>query len=131
MERFVSTFKKFSSPQQDGYSLLGRLEGHTKAINCLAFTRDGSLLASGGKLRINSRFAFAKAFAGDDQRARIWDTETLVCLQVISDPAQKWGQITCVNWLAGSKERDGSALCLGTGRGLTVVFRRTGTMVTF
>lgn len=71
-----------------------------------------------------------KAPAGDDERVRIWDIETLVCLQVIRDPAQKWGQITCVNWLSGGKERDGNALCLGTGRGFIVVFRRTGNVVT-
>lgn len=60
MERFISAFKKFSSLQEDGYSLLGRLEGHTNAINCLSFSRDGSLLASGGKPSMNSKLFLAK-----------------------------------------------------------------------
>ncbi|KAM6490444.1 WD40-repeat-containing domain protein [Amanita muscaria] len=99
------TGTKSNSPDL-GYTLLGRLDGHLGPINCLSFTRDGSLLASGG----------------DDEAVRIWDIETLVSLQVIRDPAGNWGQVTCVNWLSGnSSELEGNTLCFGTGRGLVIV----------
>lgn len=34
------------------YHLEGRLLGHRNAINCLAVSRNGSLLASGGELQV-------------------------------------------------------------------------------
>lgn len=44
----------FSLPTQycKEYRLEGRLVGHKNAINCLAVSRNGNLLASGGKLYV-------------------------------------------------------------------------------
>lgn len=66
---------------------------------------------------------------GDDETVRVWDIETLVNLQVIRDPDENWGQITCLNWLPGGAEQEGNALCFGTGRGHVIIFRRNGNLV--
>jgi hypothetical protein len=70
-------------------------------------------------------------FSADDESVQIWDVETLICVQIICDSAQKWGQITSLNWLAGDGDRNGNgnALCFGTGRGVIVTFHRSGNMV--
>ena len=34
---------------ENGYTLFGRLKGHSGPINCISFRRDGTLVASGGK----------------------------------------------------------------------------------
>ena len=67
--------------------------------------------------------------AGDDEAVRIWDIETLVNLQVIRDPDENWGQITCLNWLPCGAEQEGNVLCFGTGRGHIIIFRRSGNSV--
>ncbi|KAF8735549.1 hypothetical protein AX14_001869 [Amanita brunnescens Koide BX004] len=101
--------RSFKAQARHGYTLLGRLDGHSGAVNCLSFTRDGMLLAS----------------SGDDEAVRIWDIEALAPLQVIRDPDGNWGQITCVNWLGGSAE-ERNMLCFGTGRGFVAIFQASG-----
>ncbi|KAK2465177.1 hypothetical protein APHAL10511_002808 [Amanita phalloides] len=103
---FLPAFTNLRS-QRPGYTLLGRLDGHSGSVNCISFTHDGMQLASGS----------------DDESVRIWDIDLLVGLQVIRASDQTWGQITCLTWLPGIAEQEGNALCFGTGRGHLALFR--------
>jgi len=52
------------------------LEGHTKAITCLAFSRDGRRLASGSK----------------DEPVRLWDMKSLKTLAILPRPHRHGGE---------------------------------------
>ena len=60
---------------------------------------------------------------GDDEVVRIWTLKTYRCLQTIRDSGEKWGQITCVKWLSAGVA--GETLCIGTGRGLILLYRES------
>ncbi|KAF8801626.1 hypothetical protein BYT27DRAFT_7054761, partial [Phlegmacium glaucopus] len=79
------------------YRLYTRLSGTDGPINTLAFAPDAKFLASGG----------------DDEKLRIWDITRKQIYQVIEDDLERWGQITCVQWLSGVSEH-GNTLCFGT-----------------
>ncbi|KAF8801037.1 hypothetical protein BYT27DRAFT_7014252, partial [Phlegmacium glaucopus] len=89
------------------YRLCARLPGLAGPINCLAFTQDGKLLASGG----------------DDEKLHIWDIDRKRPYQVISDELERWGQVTCAKWLPGISNNE-EVLCFGTGRGLVLIYHR-------
>ncbi|PPQ70087.1 hypothetical protein CVT26_013421 [Gymnopilus dilepis] len=94
------------------YRLATTLQGHDAPINCFAFDNSGSLLASGG----------------DDQVVRLWDVDTFRPLQTISDKNGRWGQITVLQFInpAGGPSIVGLEwLCIGTGRGQIIIYRRT------
>ncbi|KDR76616.1 hypothetical protein GALMADRAFT_139529 [Galerina marginata CBS 339.88] len=82
------------------YRVLMRLTGPAGPVNTLAFGPDAKFLASGG----------------DDEKVRIWDVATKQIHQVIEDDLERWGQITCTQWLTGFTD-NGNTLCFGTGRG--------------
>ena len=81
------------------------LEGHRAPVNCLAFTQEGSVLASGG----------------DDQKVVLWDVETFKVSQTLTDQNERWGQITYLQFIEGPA---GELLCFGTGRGSILIFKR-------
>ncbi len=49
--------------------------------------------------------------------------ETLKVRQVVGDQLERWGQVTCIQWLTGTAD-GGSVLCFGTGRGLILIYQR-------
>ena len=126
---FASAFTNIRSPPLS-YTLLGRLDGHSGAVNCISFTRDGMLLASGGKFPVSLVIVGTQrsTMTGDDETVRVWDIETLVNLQVIRDPDENWGQITCLVWFPCGAGQEGNVLCFGTGRGHVNIFRRNGNL---
>ena len=46
--RMKDWLASFFCSRENGYTLLGRLEGHSGPVNCISFGRDGTLVASGG-----------------------------------------------------------------------------------
>jgi WD40 repeat protein len=62
---------------------------------------------------------------GDDEVVRIWTLETYRCLQIICDSGERWGQITCVKWLSAGAGVACETLCIGTGRGLILLYRQS------
>lgn len=68
-------------------------------------------------------------FIGDDETVRIWDVCAKKSRQVIRDHGGRWGQITCVAWLAGENGDASLSLCFGTGRGRILIYRRSKTGV--
>lgn len=50
LRRLKDWLASFFSSRENGYTLLGRLEGHSGPVNCISFGRDGMLVASGGKV---------------------------------------------------------------------------------
>ena len=45
--------------------------------------------------------------------------------QQLQDHGSRWGQITCLAWLAGIEAKDGlTSLAFGSGRGLVVIYRQ-------
>lgn len=66
----------------------------------------------------------------DDEKVRIWDVERKKPYQVICDELERWGQITCIQWLNGFFENS-LAICFGTGRGLFLIYQQTKDAVGF
>ncbi|KDR71183.1 hypothetical protein GALMADRAFT_144244 [Galerina marginata CBS 339.88] len=90
---------------RNSYFLRAKLGGHRGPINCFAFIGELELLASGG----------------DDECVHIWDLKTFLCTETLTDSGGCWGQITCLTWIGNLHS---GLLCIGTGRGRLVVFRR-------
>ncbi|KAK0438890.1 WD40-repeat-containing domain protein [Desarmillaria tabescens] len=86
------------------YHLVARLHGHRGAINTLAFTPNGQILASGS----------------DDETVKLWSTEKAICLQTLVNEGQGWGQITAMAFIGS----DGEWLIFGAGRGLVCIYGR-------
>lgn len=95
-------------------SLLLKMECYLRAVV--------SNFLSAYKIVLKSR----KFSLGDDESVRIWDIEALSSIQVIRDPSGNWGQITCLNWLAGEER---NTLCFGTGRGFIALFQASRSSV--
>ncbi|KDR64841.1 hypothetical protein GALMADRAFT_149249 [Galerina marginata CBS 339.88] len=93
---------------EEEYRVHMRLSGSEGPINALAFAPDAKYIASGG----------------DDEKLRVWDISRKQVHQVIGDDLERWGQITCILWLAGFSDH-GDALCFGTGRGLVLIYQKT------
>jgi hypothetical protein len=55
--------------------------------------------------------------------------KTLRCRQVIQDHGGRWGQITCMLWIASENGHPSAMLCFGTGRGRILIYRRLKTGV--
>jgi hypothetical protein len=53
---------------------------------------------------IEKMFTYSIDFTGDDEKLRIWDVERKKCYQVIGDGLERWGQVTCIQWLHGFSE---------------------------
>ncbi|KAG1767309.1 WD40-repeat-containing domain protein [Suillus placidus] len=93
------------------YRLEGRLLGHKNAINCLAVTRNGNMLASGGS-----------------DGMRIWDLKRRVQLPTprqtpaIQNPADP---VTCACWIT-RQEATHETLCYGTGLGFIAIWQQQG-----
>jgi hypothetical protein len=66
----------------------------------------------------------------DDEKVRIWDVERKKPYQVICDELERWGQITCIQWLYGFSENS-LAICFGTGRGLFLIYQQAKDAVGF
>src|ERR1700679_4347136 len=96
-------------------------------INCLSFSYGGELLASGGEyfVPVFSKAVCNELVAGDDEEVRVWEISTKKCLQVLEDPGRRWGQITCLTWLANWGNDGLNPIAFGTGRGLMVIYRRS------
>lgn len=62
------------------------------------------------------------ASGGDDQKVILWDIKTFKRSQTLADQNGRWGQITCLEFTEGPA---GELLCLGTGRGSIVIFKRS------
>ncbi|KAK0436312.1 WD40-repeat-containing domain protein [Desarmillaria tabescens] len=90
--------------RQDRYHLVARLHEHRGAINTLAFTPNGRILASGS----------------DDETVKLWSTEKAICLQTLVNEGQGWGQITAMAFIGS----DGEWLIFSTGRGLVCIYGR-------
>ncbi|KDR65035.1 hypothetical protein GALMADRAFT_149048 [Galerina marginata CBS 339.88] len=82
---------------EEEYRVRMRLSGSEGPINALAFAPDAKYIASGG----------------DDEKLRVWDISRKQVHQVIGDDLERWGQITCILWLAGFSDH-GDALCFGS-----------------
>ncbi|KAG2135313.1 WD40-repeat-containing domain protein [Suillus clintonianus] len=95
------------------YRLEGCLLGHKNAINCLAVTRNGNMLASG--------------VPGSDGM-RIWDLKRRVQLPTprqtpaIQNPADP---VTCACWIT-RQEATRETLCYGTGLGFIAIWQQQG-----
>ena len=62
------------------------------------------------------------AFIADDEKLRIWDVGCKQIYQVVGDELERWGQITCIQWLTGVSDHS-ITLCFGTGRGLVLIYQ--------
>ncbi len=60
--------------------------------------------------------------SADDQALRIWNVEGKCLLQTLQDRYDRWGQVTCLKWLAFNSS-EGSVICFGTGRGFLLVYQ--------
>ncbi|TDL19963.1 WD40 repeat-like protein [Rickenella mellea] len=98
-------FWKFEKP--DHYNLQCRLKGHTEAIYCVAVSRNGNLLASGG---------------GDG--IRLWDLRTFKAFDPQPQSRERQGQVSCTAWLTRRDDAQ-ETLCCGTGLGFLKVWRQT------
>ncbi|KAG2747123.1 WD40 repeat-like protein [Suillus brevipes Sb2] len=93
------------------YRLKGRLLGHKNAINCLAVSHNGNMLASGGS-----------------DGMRIWDLKRRVQLPTprqtpaIQNPADP---VTCACWIT-RQEATRETLCYGTGLGFIAIWQQQG-----
>ncbi|KAG2751885.1 WD40 repeat-like protein [Suillus brevipes Sb2] len=93
------------------YRLDGRLVGHKNAINCLATSRNGNMLASGGC-----------------DGMRIWDLKKRVQLPTppqtpaVQNPANP---VTCACWIT-RHEATRETLCYGTGLGFIGIWQQQG-----
>jgi len=65
--------------------------------------------------------------AGDDQAVRVWDITYLKCIQTIADRNCRWGQITCLQFIALDAASDW--MFFGTGRGRLLIYRRLRKLV--
>ena len=63
---------------------------------------------------------------GDDEVVRIWDIEGRHMHQELRDREDRWGQVTCFNWLLeGITDRgNGNIVAFGTGRGIVLVYQK-------
>ncbi|KAG1797458.1 WD40-repeat-containing domain protein [Suillus plorans] len=90
------------------YRLEGRLIGHKNAINCLAVSRNGNMLASGGKWNIQNV---------------ILHTHLTPCqTPAIQNPADP---VTCACWIT-RQEATRETLCYGTGLGFISIWQQQG-----
>ncbi|KAG2739765.1 WD40 repeat-like protein [Suillus brevipes Sb2] len=93
------------------YRLEGRLVGHKNAINCLAVSHNGCMLASGGS-----------------DGMRIWDLKRRAQLPIppqtpaIRNPADP---VTCACWIT-RHEATQETLCYGTGLGFIGIWQQQG-----
>ncbi|KAG1793681.1 WD40-repeat-containing domain protein [Suillus plorans] len=93
------------------YRLEGRLVGHKNTINCLAVSRNGSLLASGGS-----------------DGTRIWDLKQQLQLPsprqnvALRNPANS---MTCVCWIT-RQDATHETLCYGTRLGFIGIWQQQG-----
>ena len=69
-------------------------------------------------------------FTGDDEKLRIWDVERRKAYQVIGDELERWGQVTCIQWLHGFSENC-QVVSFGTGRGLFLIYQQAKEIVSF
>jgi len=87
-------------------------------VNCLAFSRDGKYLASGGTFPITMLIyldLICLTSSGDDEAVRIWDLSSKAKPHVLQDRLQRWGQITCLKWILAGSSENGELICFGTG----------------
>ena len=115
-----------SAPLPD-YANYQELEGCRGPVNALLFSPDGKLLISGGKYqaRCSPVFLTHLICLGDDERVRIWNTETYKAEIVLSQ--RRWAQITCLSWIFVDVPVDNKCtiLAVGTGRGTISLFPMT------
>ncbi|PBK90440.1 WD40 repeat-like protein [Armillaria gallica] len=97
-----------ASPEEC-YHMITELTGSSASVNCLSFSSDGELLASGD----------------DAESIHIYDTHTAKRVQLIQNPGESWGQISSITWLPSLNRSSGSlALSFGTGRGIVAAYKR-------
>ena len=117
-----------SSESSARFSLVGRLYGHTDAINCLAPSGDGAFLASGGIFRFSWLFLFLVHPAHHRTR-RVASVGSQISPRNSSafgsgGRASRRGQVTCVVWLLDWTDA-WKLLCFGTTLGYIVLWQET------
>ena len=78
---------------------------------------------------IEKRFLHAY-FTGDNEKLCIWDVERKKAYQVIGDELERWGQVTCIQWLHGFSENC-QVISFGTGQGLFLIYQQEKDAVSF
>ncbi|KAK0482919.1 WD40-repeat-containing domain protein [Armillaria luteobubalina] len=103
------SLKNSLTPPEERYRIVTRLSGSSASVNCLSFSADGELLASGDNTEL----------------IHIYDTHTGKTVHVIENPGESWGQISSITWLPSLNRTSKSlALSFGTGRGLVAIYKR-------
>ncbi|KAL0958559.1 hypothetical protein HGRIS_000699 [Hohenbuehelia grisea] len=81
LERVTSDRDSISQDRQ--YRLLVKLTGFDREIKSLIFTRNGRYLLSGGK----------------DEILRVWELQSLKCVQQVRPLSGAWGSVECLTWV--------------------------------
>jgi len=76
-------------------------------------------------------FGWSHISLGDDEKVFVWDIATRKRKHLLEDSGRRWGQVTCISWLANESRQDNkqAVLVFGTARGLVVLYRQSRTEV--
>ncbi|SJL08827.1 uncharacterized protein ARMOST_12198 [Armillaria ostoyae] len=109
LHRIHEFLESWLASPEECYHMVMELTGSSASVNCLSFSSDGELLASGDNA----------------ESIHIYNTHTAKRVQLIQNPGESWGQISSITWLPSLNRSSGSlALSFGTGRGVVAVYKR-------
>ncbi|SJL15221.1 uncharacterized protein ARMOST_18707 [Armillaria ostoyae] len=116
LDRLYDFLQSWLALPEECYRIVTQLTGTSASVNCLSFSADGELLASGGMLTLS---------LSDMESIHIDDTQTGKRARLVQNPSESWGQISSITWLPSLNRSSGSlALSFGTGRGVVAVYKR-------